>query len=97
MKKGYVYIITNYSKTVLYIGVTSNLAGRILQHRNNEGCEFSKKYSCKYLVYYEEFEGMREAIEREKRLKKWHRDWKFNLIKTTNLELKDLSAEFWGK
>jgi putative endonuclease len=97
MKKGYVYIITNYSKTVLYIGVTSNLAGRILQHKNNEGCEFSKKYSCKYLVYYEEFEGMREAIEQEKRLKKWHRDWKFNLIKTTNPELKDLSAEFWEK
>ncbi len=97
MKKGYVYIITNYSKTVLYIGVTSNLAGRILQHKNNEGCEFSKKYSCKYLGYYEEFEVMHEAIEREKQLKKWHRDWKFNLIKTTNPELKDLSAEFWGK
>ena len=97
MKKVYVYIITNYSKTVLYIGVTSNLAGRILQHKNNEGCEFSKKYSCKYLVYYEEFEVMHEAIEREKQLKKWHRDWKFNLIKTTNPELKDLSAEFWGK
>ena len=95
MKKGYTYIITNHARTVFYTGVTGNLAARILQHKNNEGCEFSKKYRCKYLVYYEEFEYVLEAILREKQLKKWHREWKVNLVKSFNPELKDLSEGFW--
>lgn len=95
MNKGYTYIVTNQLRTVLYIGVTSNLAGRILQHKNDDGCDFTKKYHCRYLVYFEEFEKITEAIAREKQLKRWHREWKVNLIKSTNPKLLDLSKEFW--
>ncbi len=90
MKKGYIYIVSNQLKTVLYIGVTSNLEERIFQHKNDEGCKFSKKYKCKYLLYCEEFENITDAINREKQLKRWHKDWKWNLIKSVNPDLKDL-------
>ncbi len=95
MNKGYTYIISNQLKTVLYIGVTNNLEGRILQHKNEEGCHFSKKYKCKYLLYFEEFEKITDAILLEKNLKRWHRDWKLNLIKSVNPNLEDLSNKWF--
>ena len=93
MKKGYVYILTNFNKTTLYTGVTSNLARRMNEHYGAEGSRFTKKYKCKYLVYYEEFERIVDAIAREKQIKNWHREWKMNLIKSVNPEMLDLSGD----
>ncbi len=84
----YVYIITNLTKTVLYIGVTNNLDVRIAQHYQNAGKKetFAGRYYCHYLVYYEHFTHIEHAIAREKELKKWSRKKKEELIATTNPE-----------
>ena len=92
-KRGYIYILTNKRRSVLYIGVTANLKERIWKHKQGKGSIFARKYQLKYLVYYEVFEHMDDAIDREKQLKNWHRDWKFSLIKKTNPTLKDLWPE----
>ncbi|QLE79944.1 GIY-YIG nuclease family protein [Francisella sp. Scap27] len=84
------YIVTNHSNTVLYIGVTSSLKQRVYQHKNMLVDGFSKKYRTHKLVYYEIAEEITSAILREKQLKYWHRDWKFNLIKQFNPNLDDL-------
>ena len=78
---------------MLYIGVTADLTQRIWKHKQGLGSEFTKKYKLKYLIYYESYPHMQDAINREKQLKNWHREWKFNLIKETNPTLKDLWSE----
>lgn len=93
-KQYYVYILTNFSNTVLYIGVTGNLERRIYEHKNGLLEGFSKKYKVNKLVYFEQGFDINEAIYREKQLKNWHRDWKMNLIKEVNPDLKDLSVNF---
>ncbi len=89
-KGGYVYIVSNRSRTVLYTGVTNNLYARAYQHKNGVGSAFSSNYKCKDLLYYEFFDSIEEAIFREKRIKKWNRQWKDDLIKKFNPKLKDL-------
>ena len=89
-KQGFVYILTNEHNTVLYIGVTSTLKQRVYQHKNMIHDGFSKKYRTHKLVYYEVAEEIGSAILREKQLKNWHKDWKFNLIKKFNHDLIDL-------
>ena len=89
-KGGYVYILINRSRTVLYIGVTSNLYARIYDHRTGMGSTFTKKYNCTDLVYYHFYPTIDEAILREKQPKKWKRARKNNLITSFNLMLKDL-------
>ena len=89
-----IYILTNYSETTFYIGVTSNLQKRILEHKNKIFEGFTKKYNVNKLVYYETTENIEDALNREKQLKRWHRQWKINLIKEFNPEFKDLS-ENW--
>ncbi|KKQ78431.1 hypothetical protein A3F00_04380 [Candidatus Daviesbacteria bacterium RIFCSPHIGHO2_12_FULL_37_11] len=91
MKAGYIYILTNFHNSTFYIGVTSNLEKRIYEHKNELLDGFTKKYRLKKLVYFEEYSQIEEAIVREKQLKNWHRDWKINLVKKTNPDLKDLS------
>lgn len=93
MKKGFVYILSNYNRTTLYIGVTSKLDTRIAEHRNGTASQFTMRYKLVYLLYVEEFQSIQLAIAREKQLKRWHREWKFNLIRSVNPELKDLMAE----
>jgi len=93
MKKGYVYILSNYKRTTFYIGVTSKLGHRVQQHHEGGGSKFVDKYNLKYLVYYEEFDSIEDAIRREKQLKSWHREWKIRLIKSVNPEMLDLSGE----
>ena len=83
--------MTNANNKALYIGVTSDLTKRVLQHKNHQYEGFTDKYNCTKLVYYEECNDIKTAITREKQLKNWHRDWKNNLIKQTNPEWKDLS------
>ena len=92
MKGRFIYIMSNNRRTTFYIGVTSNLKVRIADHKNGIGSEFTKKYKLKDLVYYEDFPDIYQAIDREKQLKKWHRQWKINLIKSKNPEMIDL---FW--
>ena len=85
-----VYILTNYAKTTFYIGVTSDLKNRIWQHKNKIVDSFTAKYNVDKLVYYELSKSITSAINREKQLKRWHRDWKINLIKEFNPEFRDL-------
>ena len=93
LKQGYVYIMSNQYRTTFYIGVTSNLEGRIWEHINNEGSAFVKKYKLYDLLYFEHFDRISDAINREKQLKNWHRDWKINLIKSENPDMKDLKDQ----
>lgn len=79
-----VYILATDRNGTLYIGVTSNLAQRITQHKNGEIDGFTKKYSVHRLVWYEYFDTMLTAIEEEKRLKEWNRQWKLRLIEKNN-------------
>ncbi len=94
MPRGYVYILGSNTGT-LYIGVTSRLGGRILEHKRGEGSEFTSKYGCHRLLYSEMFEDIRNAISREKSLKGKTRAKKIALIQTMNPEFRDLAAT-WG-
>ncbi|MGZ5244571.1 MAG: GIY-YIG nuclease family protein [Bacteroidia bacterium] len=82
----YVYMITNATHTVLYIGVTNDLPTRLQQHFENRGnnSAFAGKYHCYKLVYFEQYEWIDHAIDREKELKKWNRKKKENLINDFN-------------
>ena len=89
-KQPAVYILASRYNGTLYIGVTSNLIQRIWQHKNDLVEGFTKKYAVHSLVYYELHEQMLAAIEREKQLKKWNRQWKISLIEKGNPTWKDL-------
>lgn len=91
--QGHVYIMSNRYRTTFYIGVTSDLEARVWQHTNNEGSAFVKKYKLYDLVYFEYFERITDAIDREKQLKRWHKDWKVNLIKSVNPTMSDLKDQ----
>lgn len=90
MKKSYVYILTNKYRTTFYIGVTANLAKRLVEHYEGVASKFTKKYRIKDLVYFEEFSDINQAIAREKQLKNWRREWKLNLIRQFNPTFKTL-------
>ena len=95
MKNGYVYILTNHNNNVLYIGVTSDLSRRINEHKNHFAKGFTDKYNLEKLVYYEVFDNISAAIQREKTLKHWVREWKINQINKFNSEWRDLSEEIF--
>ena len=90
----YVYILSNYNESTLYIGMTNSLDRRIFEHKNKLIDGFSKKYNLNKLVYYEETNSVEQAIYREKQLKNWHREWKLNLIRERNPEFKDLAMDW---
>jgi len=90
----YVYILTNYTNTTFYIGITNNIKMRIYEYKNKLIKGFTYKYKLTKLVYSEEYKDIIEAIRREKQLKNWHRDWKINLTKSKNKELKDLFINY---
>lgn len=90
-KKYYVYTVTNKHKNVLYTGITSNLNARVLQHFLGEVKGFSKKYNCKFLIHYEIFDDVTQAIQREKSIKKFRREKKNKIIKKMNPEWKFLN------
>ena len=93
VKQPVVYILASEPYGTLYIGVTSNLADRIEAQRSGSVDGFTKQYGVHALVYFEVHADMYEATQREKRLKKWNRAWKIELIEEMNPEWKDLSAE----
>jgi putative endonuclease len=92
-KLSFVYILTSKNNSVLYIGVTNNLKRRIWEHKEKSVKGFSQKYNLDKLVYYEIFEDIKEAIRREKYLKKKRRDYKLFLINKENSKFKDLWDE----
>jgi putative endonuclease len=85
-----VYILHSRSHGTLYIGVTSNLLARLVQHREGLIPGFTRRYGIKRLAYYEMFDTMEAAIVREKRLKEWRRAWKIELIEALNENWDDL-------
>ncbi|MFH4831344.1 GIY-YIG nuclease family protein [Vibrio diabolicus] len=89
-----VYILTSNNNAVLYISVTSQLPQRIWQHKNGVVEGFTKKYNVHKLVYFELFEDMATAINREKQLKQWKREWKLALVRDANPNFLDLSIEY---
>jgi putative endonuclease len=90
-KTYYVYILASKRNGTLYIGVTNDLTRRIWEHREGLIPGFTKTYGIKTLVYYETFDDINAAIHREKRLKKYKREWKMNLIQQHNIEWRDLT------
>ena len=84
MKTSFIYILTNEYRTTFYIGVTSDVIKRITEHQNEVGSSFTTKNILKHLGYFEEFPNIPQAIQREKQLKNWKKEWKLNLIKTKN-------------
>ncbi len=99
-KRSYsVYILTNYNKTVLYTGITNNLEFRIIQHYTQAGDSksFTGKYYTHFLLYYEDYKYVNEAIAREKEIKGWTRIKKIDLIKTINPKMEFLNVELYGK
>jgi putative endonuclease len=89
----YVYILASKKQGVLYIGVTNNLIRRTFEHKENYNQGFTQKYFVKKLVWYEAFSYIEEAIVQEKRMKKWKREYKINIIEEKNPEWKDLFDE----
>jgi|TARA_Y100000310_G_scaffold342720_2_gene447080 putative endonuclease len=89
----YVYILASKRNGTLYVGVTNDLARRAYEHRAGLIKGFTKKYGVKVLVYFEEFDDIGFAIQRERNLKKWKRDWKLNLIESSNPDWEDLYFE----
>jgi len=95
LKKGYVYILTSNSHSVLYTGVTSNLQKRIQEHKSGKHeTSFSHRYNVTKLVYFEEFSSIVDAIAREKQIKAGSRQKKLDLINGLNPEWRDLSEDF---
>lgn len=90
MKNYYVYILASKKNGTLYIGVTNDLVKRVYEHKNNYVEGFTKKYNVQRLVYYEDYDDINLAINREKCLKKWNRKWKLKLIEKQNPNWLDL-------
>ena len=87
---GYVYILTNKLMGTLYIGSTTDLVGRIWQHKNKSIPGFTSKYNIDKLVYYEWHDSLNDMVLRERQLKKWNRNWKYRLIIQKNPDWNDL-------
>jgi putative endonuclease len=95
----FMYITTNYERTVLYCGITNNLQARLIEHYLNriDTTTFAGKYECYYLIYYERYQWVQHAISREKEVKGWTREKKLQLITSFNPEFKFLNDEICGK
>ncbi len=89
----WVYIMTNKKRSVLYVGVTNDLYRRYIEHRTEVIEGFTKRYKCHYLLYFEEYNYVDDAIAREKEIKAWRREKKDLLIATTNPSKKDMAEE----
>jgi putative endonuclease len=90
VKDYYVYILASGKRGTLYIGVTNNLARRVYEHKTGAIPGFTEKYGVKALVWYEVHQNIEAAIQREKSLKRWYRNWKIDLIEKENPDWRDL-------
>jgi len=95
MKTYYIYILASKRNGTLYIGFTNDLIRRIYEHKSSLIEGFTRKYSIDKLVYFESTTDVNDAILREKRLKKWKRQWKIELIEKSNPDWRDLSVDFF--
>jgi putative endonuclease len=86
----YVYILTNKPRGTLYVGVTNDLVRRVHEHREGVVPGFTKTYGLKQLVYFEKYDAPSSAIQREKNIKHWSRQWKFDLVRSLNPQWRDL-------
>jgi putative endonuclease len=93
----YVYLLTNWNNKVMYVGITNNLERRLYEHKQNLVNGFTERYKVHKLVYYEQTDDVRIALEREKEIKKWRREKKNTLVIQTNPGWKDLSLEWQQK
>ncbi|PHS25300.1 MAG: hypothetical protein COA84_07810 [Robiginitomaculum sp.] len=89
----FVYMMTNKKHGTLYTGVTNDLVKRVYQHREGQVEGFTRKHDLKRLVWYEPFDDIEQAIAQEKRIKRWRREWKFQLIEKQNPDGNDLWSE----
>ena len=96
MKQMYVYIMASQKNGTIYVGVTSDLIKRVWQHKNHVVEGFTEQYKVDKLVYYEIWQDERGAIQREKTLKHWNRNWKLALIEKENPEWRDLYDDIVG-
>ncbi|MBQ1196319.1 MAG: GIY-YIG nuclease family protein [Clostridia bacterium] len=94
MEEFYVYILTNFHRTVLYIGITNDLIRRVKEHQAKKNEGFTSDYNVDILVYFEKYQDVNNAIKREKQLKGWNRAKKDALIAKKNPDLKDLMREY---
>ncbi|HEY4995071.1 MAG TPA: GIY-YIG nuclease family protein [Aestuariivirga sp.] len=90
MPQGHVYILASKRNGTLYVGVTNNIAARIFAHREGRGSVFTKRYNVKMLVWYESYDLVTDAIQRETSIKRWPRQFKLNLIEKDNPDWNDL-------
>ena len=90
----YTYVLASKRLGTLYTGVTNDIVNRVQQHKNGIGSSFTARYRVHLLVYYEVFDDVRDAIQREKAIKRYYRQWKINLIEKDNPDWRDLSEEF---
>jgi putative endonuclease len=97
VKQYFVYILASQPRGTLYIGVTNDVIRRGMQHRHGTADGFTKKYGVKLLVYYEIFDEIHIAIQREKSLKRWPREWKLNLVERLNPHWEDLLPVLSGE
>jgi len=95
MQGGYLYILSNKNRTVLYIGTTTDIRIRILEHKTGARKGFTYKYNCYDLMYFTEYFDLDEAMAVEKRMKRWRREWKINLILKNNPEMIDLAKDWY--
>ena len=93
-KTYYVYLLASRRNGTLYVGVTNNLPRRVWEHKEGVIEGFTKQYGVKHLVYYETYPDVRDAIQREKNMKKWPRRWKLDLIRSVNPDWRDLYEDF---
>ena len=96
LKGSYINILSNKTRTVSYIEVTSNLESPVHDHKNGNGSQFTRRYKCHDLVYYKFYDHIMSAIEREKVLKRWNRKWKEQFILAFNPKLEDLWNDIQG-
>jgi putative endonuclease len=90
---GWVYMMSNKPNGILYVGVTADLARRVYEHKEGLYRGFTKRYGLKTLVFYEAYDDIRIAIQREKTIKGWPREWKVRLIHALNPEWRDLYGD----
>jgi putative endonuclease len=87
---GWVYMMADRYRGAMYVGVTAHLAQRIHQHKSGDGSDFCARYGLDCLVWSERGDDISECIAHEKRIKRWHREWKFALIEQANPDWRDL-------
>ena len=86
----YIYILANKRRGTLYVGVTNNLIRRVFEHKNKLIAGFTERYDVNLIVWYQTSESVKSAIAHEKKLKRWRREWKIEMIETLNPEWVDL-------